>query len=128
MDKQSILPRLDDILESIEGVAGIVAGLDFEAYQRSFVSRKAVERCVEIVSEASRYLPAELTNSHPDIPWHDIRGIGNRLRHEYQRVDDRIIWLVATKSLPELAPVIRNLIAQMDANEPQQAKDQEPKP
>lgn len=95
MAKHSILPRLDDILEQIEGVEGIVRALDFEAYSNSFRDRRAVERCIEIISEASRYIPERLTGRYPGIPLHDIRGIGNRLRHEYQRVDDEIIWCVA---------------------------------
>jgi uncharacterized protein with HEPN domain len=115
MPKHSTLPRLDDILEAIEGTQSIVSELDFEGYSNSFIARRAVERCVEIVSEASRHLPDELTREFPQIPWSDIRGIGNRLRREYQRVDDRIIWLVATKSFPELKPVVQDMISRLDA-------------
>ena len=115
MAKHSVLPRLDDILEAIEGIEGIIRGMDFDAYKKDYRARRAVERCVEIVSEASRHLEADLTDRYPNIPWHDVRGIGNRLRHEYQRVDDGIIWLVATKSLPELKPAIRAMIADLES-------------
>ena len=115
MQKHSIMPRLDDIAEAIQGVETIVSGMDLDAYKASFVTLKAVERCVEIVSEASRHLPATLTAAYPNIPWGDIRGIGNRLRQEYQRVDDEIIWFVATKSLPELKQVIHDMMTGLES-------------
>ncbi len=114
MVKHSVLPRLDDILEQIKGVQSIVAELDFDQYVASFTERRAIERCVEIVSEATRHLPEDMTSLYPTIPWNDIRGIGNRLRHEYQRTDDEIIWRVATTSLVELRPVIETMIAGLE--------------
>ena len=110
MAEHPILPRLDDILEAIQGVETIVRGMDLDGYKANFIARRAVERCIEIVSEASRHLPADLTGAYPHIPWHDIRGIGNRPRHEYQRVDDLIMWMVATKSLPEMKPAIEEML------------------
>lgn len=42
----------------------------------------------------------------PDQPWPEIVAVGNLLRHEYNRVDDFIMWKIATKSLPALRSVI----------------------
>jgi uncharacterized protein with HEPN domain len=33
-------------------------------------------------SEASRAIPAELTDPEPDVPWASVRGIGNVMRHD----------------------------------------------
>jgi uncharacterized protein with HEPN domain len=43
-----------------------------------------------------------------------IIAIGNVLRHEYQRIDDRRIWEIATAHLPALALVVRRMIAEID--------------
>jgi uncharacterized protein with HEPN domain len=43
-----------------------------------------VQRAIEIISEASRAIPDDLTNTQPDIPWRKIRGTGNVLRHDYE--------------------------------------------
>ena len=48
--------------------------------------RSAVERGIEIISEASRHLGRDLKAQHKDVRWKDIAGIGNILRHDYQRV------------------------------------------
>ena len=38
----------------------------------------------------------------PDIPWREIRGLGNRLRHEYDTIDLARIWLMIERDLPPL--------------------------
>jgi uncharacterized protein with HEPN domain len=50
----------------------------------------------------------------PGQPWADIRGMGNRLRHAYDRVDVDIIWRTATKRLPELAAAAERALAQLE--------------
>ena len=108
--KRSQIARLRDLLEQIDTVAEMIEGMDLAAYRRDVKLRRAAERCVEIISEASRHLPEELTAFHPDQPWPEIAAIGNLLRHEYQRVDDVIMWKIAAKSLPALRPAIVDMI------------------
>jgi len=108
--KKPQLVRLHDILESIDAVAEMIEGVDFAAYRRDVKLRRAVERCVEIISEESRHIPESLKAEFSDQPWLEIAGIGNLLRHHYERVDDFIIWKIAARSLPTLRPVIVAMI------------------
>jgi uncharacterized protein with HEPN domain len=113
MAKRSVRIRVHDILEAIDGAKEILDGRDFADYQKSFPARKGVERCVEIISEASRHIPSDLTDKYPAIQWHSIKAIGNFLRHEYGKVDDLVIWRIAAQALPELRPVIVEIIASL---------------
>ena len=114
MVKRSVRVRLTDMLDAIDEIGGMVGQSDLGAYQQDVMMRRAVERCVEIISEASRFIPTELTDLHPSTAWPEIRGIGNKLRHDYQRVSDYLMWTVATKSISELRPVVIDLIARID--------------
>jgi len=51
-----------------------------------------------------------LKGDYPDHPWDEIAAIGNLLRHHYERVDDLIMWKIATQSLPQLRPTIAAMI------------------
>jgi uncharacterized protein with HEPN domain len=104
--KRSELVRLRDILDNIDAVAEMMVDVDLAAYRRDFKLRRAVERCVEIISEASRRISDALKADFPDQPWPEIAGIGNLLRHNYERVDDLIMWKIATQSLPNLRAAI----------------------
>ena len=110
MAPRSQLIRLSDILDNIDAVAEMIEGVDLGAYRRDIMLRRAVERCVEIISEASRHIPAQLKMDHSDHPWEEIASIGNLLRHHYERIDDLIMWKIATRSLPELRPIITAMI------------------
>ena len=103
--------RLLHIVDEIDGVSAALAGVTFEQYQTSFVLRRSVERAVQIVSEAVRALPESILDRYPDEPWHAIAAVGNILRHEYQTVDDKRMWDIATNHLPRLRPLILTMLA-----------------
>jgi len=52
------------MLESIRGIEKAIAGKTFRDYERSWVLRSALERGVEVISEASRHLSRELRSQH----------------------------------------------------------------
>jgi uncharacterized protein with HEPN domain len=87
----------------------MILGLDLHAYSEDYKTRRAVERCVEMISEATRHIPERWKSEFPAIPWREIAAIGNLLRHEYYRIDNVLMWKIATQSLPELRPVIIEL-------------------
>lgn len=102
------------MMDAIDAVAEMIQGADLTAYRRDLKLRRAVERCMEIISEASRRLPPELISGYPDEPWAEIAAVGNLLRHEYQRIDDTIMWKIASRSLPALRPAVAVMLANAD--------------
>ena len=107
--------RLLHIRDEIDGVAMVVRGISWEQYQASYMHRRAVERAVQIVSEAAKALPPDYLAKYPNAPWSSIVGIGNILRHEYQRLDDKQLWEIATVHLPRLQPIVAQMLAELDA-------------
>ena len=80
------------MLDSIGYVSGDLSGYSYDDFLSDRVVRQAVERNIEIVSEASRGLPDELIGTEPDINWRGIRVIGNILRHRYGDVSPRELY------------------------------------
>ena len=110
MVRRSLVVRLRDMLDRVDTVGEMVGGVDYAGFRRDIKLRRAVERCVEIVSEASRHIPANAKAEYPGQPWSEIAAIGNLPRHHYERIDDFIMWKIATRSWPELRPVIVAMI------------------
>jgi uncharacterized protein with HEPN domain len=102
---------LHDILEAIERVQQITRGQTLADFERSWELRWLVQRAIEIISEASRAIPDELKQTRPEIPWPQVRGIGNVMRHEYQGLSDPIIWRVAIDELPRPKAAIEAIAA-----------------
>jgi uncharacterized protein with HEPN domain len=106
--------RLLHMRDEIESLGAELAGLTFETYRKSYGLRRTTERAIQIVSEAARALPEELRAHYPEAPWADIVAIGNPLRHEYHRIDDKVLWETATVDLPKLKPIILRMVAELD--------------
>jgi uncharacterized protein with HEPN domain len=54
----------------------------------------------------------------PAEPWVQIRGIGNRIRHEYFRLDDAILWGVITTEANSLKIVMEEMLARHSNENP----------
>jgi uncharacterized protein with HEPN domain len=99
--------RLTDIIEAIEHVYHETADVTLDAFKADWRKRWLVERGIEIISEASRHLTHELKRRHPEIPWQKVAGVGNVLRHDYERTAADVLWHVARDDLPPLEKVCR---------------------
>jgi uncharacterized protein with HEPN domain len=88
--KRSHLVRLRDILENIDAVTEMTAGVELAVYRGDFKLKRAVERCVEIISEATRHIPGDWKAQFAEQPWHEIAAIGNLLRHHLKE------WMISS--------------------------------
>jgi uncharacterized protein with HEPN domain len=79
--------HLEDILDSIRSIQQFVHGMDREAYYHDEKTQAAVERKLLILSEVAIRLKDSAEVLCPEVPWRDIRGSGNWLRHQYDSVD-----------------------------------------
>jgi uncharacterized protein with HEPN domain len=73
-----------------------------------------VQRGIEIISEAARRIPEDMQRSQPQIPWPQIVGIGNILRHEYHRISDTVVWNVVQDHLTPLKNAVMAIEASLD--------------
>jgi uncharacterized protein with HEPN domain len=94
--------RLTDIVENIDAIEEFIGGLGFEDFCKDRKTVYAVIRALEIISEATRRLPAEIHLRHAAIDWVAVAAAGNVYRHEYDAVDEMLIWNTVQNSLAEL--------------------------
>jgi uncharacterized protein with HEPN domain len=93
---------LRDISDAIELIEQFTAGMDFDAFRQDAKTVAAVERKLQIISEAAMRLGGEAEARYPGLPWRDMRGMGNWLRHQYERIELPAIWETVTEDLPAL--------------------------
>jgi len=108
---RSLIPRLTDIVETIERVQSVLGDISLDAFETDWQKQWLVERGAEIVSEASLHLTDELKARHPGIPWTKVAGIGNILRHDYGKIAAPIMWKLVREELPPLERDCRGELA-----------------
>jgi uncharacterized protein with HEPN domain len=110
----SIADRIDHIAAAIGSIREIVAGQTPKSFADSMIARLAVERLLEIISEASRFIPSDLKAKEPGINWRRLADLGNRLRHAYHRTDAGLLWSMIEDDLEPLNRFIEQIVKESD--------------
>jgi uncharacterized protein with HEPN domain len=108
-----------DALQAARRISRYVGGLTFDGYLSSDITRAAVERELTIISEALTRLSPEAKQTHPELALAGIRGLRNRIIHDYENLEQRTIFGIATERIPEL-------VEQLTAALPPTPPDPEP--
>jgi uncharacterized protein with HEPN domain len=76
--------------------------MDLQAFPAAEQTILAAKYALLTISEAATKLGDIAVQLCPEIPWREVRGLGNRLRHDYGNVDVIRIWLLIERDLPAL--------------------------
>ena len=76
--------------------------------------RAAFERVMEVVGEAVKRLPPELTRRYPAVDWRAIAGMRDRVSHGYDAIDYDLLWQAAETLVPGLLATIEQMLKDLD--------------
>ena len=107
--REPVLP-LRDILDCLAMIEEFTRGMTFESFREDAKTVAAVERKLLSISEAAVRLGERAPELCPELPWRNIRGIGNWLRHQYDRVDIETVWRTVVEDLPPLAASVKRAL------------------
>lgn len=110
-DAERALWRLEHIQVAAQQIRTLLKDRVVADLGTDFVVRAAFERLIEIISEASRHIPAEWKAQHPDVPWQQVHGVGNILRHVYHSVQPDVLWNIYEDDLGPLERAVDAMIA-----------------
>jgi uncharacterized protein with HEPN domain len=106
------------MLEAIARTSRYVADMDLEGFLADERTVDAVIRNLEVLGEAANGLTADERALEPRLPWVEMRGLRNKVAHEYFGVDASILWQTAIEDLPPLVVPLEELLAKLDAEHP----------
>lgn len=69
------------------------------------------------MGEALKGVSEDIRKLNPDIPWKDMAGMRDVLIHDYFGVDYETVWLTVKEKIPEILPLIKNLLKEMGDEE-----------
>lgn len=112
---RNILLYIQDIVENIKKAEEFTKGMSYEEFIKDEKTGYAVIRCIEIMGEAAKQVPEAIRQKHPQIPWRDIAGMRDKVVHFYFGVNLEKVWLVMEKDIPELKPLIKNVLKDLQS-------------
>ena len=98
-----------DIITSAQLIIAYVEGVNLDEFLANTQLQDSVIRRIEVIGEAAGRISPQFQNAHPEIPWRDIRGMRNRMIHEYDDIDFDIVWNTAQHSIPLLLELLEPL-------------------
>ncbi len=102
--------RIKDILDAISEIQKFTQDMDFISFVKDDRSIRAVEMNFIIIGESAGRVPTEIEEASPEIPWVLMRGMRNRIVHDYFQVDEKLMWDTIQSDLPPLIPLLKKLL------------------
>lgn len=96
------------MLEAARLIRSYVAGVTFDDFWLNSEKRDAVALRISVFGESAHKIDRATEAILPAIPFKSIRGMRNRIAHDYGAVDFKIVWAVTQE---EIVPVIAALEA-----------------
>lgn len=115
MSSRSIELFLNDIIEAINRIEDYTESMDFLEFEKNNLVVDAVIRNLEVIGEASKYIPEEIRIKHPELPWTSIVGLKNIAIHKYFKIDLNIIWNILKRDIPETKKTITKILKGLES-------------
>lgn len=114
--------RLPDYLNHMQEAASeaclFVQGMSQAEFQQDRRTQQAVVMSLIILGEAAAKVMdnfPQFTQTHTQLPWHNMRGMRNRIAHGYFDIDLEVVWNTVQMSLPHLLEQLQALRPLADA-------------
>lgn len=107
--------RVIHILQAIENIEFILKDVSFEEFSKNIEKKLAIERLLEIIGEATNKISENiLYNSDTSSPWRKIIATRNMISHEYFRIDEELLYQIATNNMIPLKKDIQKILKDLD--------------
>jgi uncharacterized protein with HEPN domain len=101
---------LADIVIAGRMIQSFRGGCDADTFFASPEKYWATVSQILIIGEATKRLSPAFIQAHPSMPWSDIARMRDKMTHHYRIIDQREVWDVVTRGIPELLAYIVPLL------------------
>lgn len=88
------------IIDNIDFAISVVENYSLQEFENNQVLVNAVMFSFVQIAEYSLHLDEEFRNENKNIPWIQVKGIRNKIVHDYDIVENYIVYDTAKNDLP----------------------------
>jgi len=101
---------LKDIYEAVNAIQKFVGRMSFKKFSKDDKTISAVIKKFEIIGEAAKNLPPEITSKYKSVNWKDMAGLRDVLVHAYFGTELQLIWDTIKNDLPKLKKSLEDIL------------------
>ncbi|WP_234406767.1 DUF86 domain-containing protein [Limnothrix sp. PR1529] len=98
-----------DILNSIDNIQSDTTNISYEEFVQDRRTKDAVILNLLIIGEATKQIPQDIRDQHPEIQWKQIAGMRDMIAHAYFSINNKIVWNIIENDLDFLKTCIKNI-------------------
>ncbi len=105
MNANRLADYLDHMRQAATDACGFVEGMTQEEFRHDKRTQQAVIMSLIVIGEAATTIIntfPEFVTLQPEIQWHGMRGMRNRIAHGYFDINLDLIWETVQTALPRL--------------------------
>ena len=106
-----------DMIEFSQKVLSYTDGLTEEGFLANGLVYDATLRNIQLIGQAAMYVPTDVRDRFPGIPWRAIIGVRNRLAHSYPDLSDSILWSIIEDAIPDMLPQLTLILESPDVSD-----------
>lgn len=101
---------LKKMLEYIEKIEKYTYSLSFESFSSNDMVIDATIFAISQIGELIKNISDVFQKEHPYIKWSVIKGLRNKIVHDYEGINLQMIWIIINKDIPKLKDDLMNIL------------------
>ena len=93
---------VEKMIEIIEKLQSYIGDNDYASFSNNDMLIDACVFNLSQLGEVANRIDVEYEEAHQEIPWRQIYGLRNRIIHDYEGINLKLIWEIIKDDLPEL--------------------------
>lgn len=103
-----------DIFDNMVRAENFIENMAYEDFLTDEKTSYAVVRCLEIIGEAAKNIPAETRLKYPEVPWKKMAGMRDKISRVYFGLIMERVWLAVRKDIPLLKSMIAKVCEELE--------------
>lgn len=100
--RRSAVEALQDMLVAAQDAATITQR-GRPAFDTDRILQRAAKNLVAEIGEAAKSVPDDIARHIPGVPWRAVKGMREKVVHDYPGVDVDVLWTTLVQDIPALA-------------------------
>jgi len=98
------------MLDYINRIAKSIKGISYDDFMQDDDKQAACSFNISQIAENANKITDSDKKHHKDLPWIEIKALRNRIVHDYDSINKKILWDTIKTELPKLAKDIKDII------------------
>ena len=86
----------------IDKILSYTGGFDYLSFSENTITVDACVFNLSQLGELTNKLDKGFISNYPNIPWNEMRGLRNKIVHDYEGVNLKLVWEIVSEDLPKL--------------------------